>query len=295
MTDRATPVVLLATAASHPTLTSDDRVFADALTRRGVTARAAVWNDPTIDWRAPAVVVRSTWDYFLRPDEFRAWAARVAAGALLQNAFPVIAWNAHKEYLATLQGRGVAIIETVFIPAGSAVDLAALARERDWGAVVVKPAVSAAAYETRRFDSGDRALAQSHLDRLVGADAMVQPYLARLSAQGELSVIFIGGAVSHAVRRRSAFAADERMPGAARVVAPAAAPRFAERVLAEATAEIGDAAFRSRPLLYARVDLAEREPGEWLLLELELIEPSLFFNHAPEAAERMADLLLRAL
>jgi hypothetical protein len=287
--------VLLATAASHADLTSDDRLFAAALARRGAVARAAVWNDPAVDWRVQSVVVRSTWDYYRHPDEFLAWAARVAEGALLQNALPVISWNAHKEYLTRLHANGISIIETVFIPARRSVDLVVLARERGWGDVVIKPAVSAAAYETQRFDARDRIPAQIHLDRLVStADVMVQPYIPRLSEQGELSVIFIGGDVSHAVRRRSAFARDERMPRTVLEAAPPAAIRFAERVLGVAMTQIAVTSL-SGPLLYARVDLAEQDQGNWLLLELELIEPSLFFTHAPAAAERMADLLLKAL
>jgi hypothetical protein len=117
--------VLLATAASHADLSWDDRLFAAALARRGAVARAAVWNDPAVDWRVQSVVVRSTWDYYRHPDEFLAWAARVAEGALLQNALPVISWNAHKEYLTRLHANGISIIETVFIPARRSVGNAA--------------------------------------------------------------------------------------------------------------------------------------------------------------------------
>ena len=218
------PVVLLATSAALRDLTLDDRIFAAALVRRGVTARAAVWDDPEVDWSARSVVLRSTWDYFRRPTEFLSWAARVAAGALLQNPLPVITWNAHKRYLATLQKGGVPIIDTVFLSHGDTCDLAALAETRSWSDIVIKPAVSAAGHETKRFAADERAAAQSHVDRLLAAgDVMAQPYLAPLAERGELSVIFIGGRFSHGIRRRSAFSNDRSMPKEMREIPSAAA------------------------------------------------------------------------
>jgi hypothetical protein len=289
------PLVLLATSLALRDLTPDDRLFAVALARRGVMARAAVWDDPEVDWNAHSVVLRSTWDYFHRPTEFLSWAARVAAGALLQNPLPVITWNAHKHYLSALQQRGVPIIDTVFFSRGDSCNLAALAQARSWNDIVIKPAISAAGHETRCFGADERAAAQSHVNRLLAAgDVMVQPYLAPLAALGELSVIFIGGQFSHGIRRRSAFSNDRGMPKDARETPSAAAVRCAERVLAAAIIEMG-ASVTTPPLLYARVDLAEPSPGEWLLLELELIEPSLFFRQVPEAAEQMAELLVRRL
>ena len=295
MHDHEAPVVILATAAAYAELSPDDRHFAAALERRGLTARSGVWDDPSVDWTVTSVVVRSTWDYFLRPTEFLAWAARVSAGTLLQNPLPAIAWNAHKGYLAALQRRGFSIIETTFARHGETVDLAALARARRWGDVVIKPAISAAAHETRHFSAAQQSAAQSHLDRLLASgDVMVQPHFAPLAASGELSVIFIGEEVSHGVRRRSALSNDDRGPEAQSETPPPDACRFAERVLESALGDIGES-MRLQPLLYARVDIAERTAGDWVLLEIELIEPSLFFRYAPRAAEQMADVLLRRL
>lgn len=291
--DDARPVVLFATYAEQPGLTEDDQLFARALEHRGVDVRAAVWDDPAAAWSsAAAVVIRSTWDYHLRHADFLRWVDRVSAATTLHNDARVVHWNSHKRYLATLSQRGVRVIDTVFADTGSAVDLSDVARVHGWGDVVVKPAVSASAHETRRFDVNERADAQAHLDRLLAArDVMVQPHLAALAEHGELSLLFACGELTHAVRRRSALVDGHVMPKSAPAEAPAAALRCAERVL-EATGALTGVA--PNDLLYARVDLAAAV-DEYVLLELELIEPSLFLLHAPpNAANRFADGLRHA-
>jgi len=287
--DDARPVVLFATYAKQLGLTEDDQLFARALARRGVDVRAAVWDDPTAAWsNAAAVVIRSTWDYHLRRLAFLQWVERVSAATTLHNDARVVRWNSHKRYLATLAQRGVRVIDTVFADTGSSLDLSDVARAHGWGDVVVKPAVSASAHETRRFDAGERAAAQAHLDRLLATrDVMLQPHLAALAEQGELSLLFARGVFTHAVRRRSALVDGHVVPKSAPADAPAAALRCAARVL-EVTGTV--TGVTPNDLLYARVDLAAAG-DDYVLLELELIEPSLFLLHAPDAAERFAEAL----
>ena len=280
------PVVLFATYAGQLRLTEDDRLFAQALERRGVEVCAAVWDDPAAAWsNAAAVVIRSTWDYHLRRAEFLAWVDRVSRATTLHNDARVVKWNSHKGYLAALAARAVPVIDTVFANAGTSLDLSEVARAHGWRDIVVKPAVSASAHETRRFDVGERDEGQAHLDRLIATrDVMVQPHLSELAEQGELSLLFASGAFTHAVRRRSRLVDGHVMPKSAPANAPAIAVKSAERVLDAAAALTGVA---PNDLLYSRVDLAPAEDG-YLLLELELIEPSLFFAHVPEAADRFA-------
>jgi len=160
--------VLFATYGAQPGLTEDDQHFARALERRGVQVCAAAWDDPAAAWSsAAAVVIRSTWDYHLRRADFLAWVARVSAATTLYNDARAVRWNSHKRYLAEIARRGVPVIDTVFASVGSNLDLTAVAREHGWRDVVVKPAVSASAHETRRFDVPDRAEGQAHLDRLL--------------------------------------------------------------------------------------------------------------------------------
>ena len=288
--DDSWPLVLFATYRERPGLTEDDELFARALAGRGARVQAAVWNDAAVPWSsAAAVVIRSTWDYHLHRAAFLHWVDRVSGATTLHNEPHVVRWNSHKRYLASIAAHGVPVIDTVFADAGTSLDLGDVARAHGWRDVVVKPAVSAAAHETRRFAFGERAEGQAQLDRLLATrDVMVQPHLAALAEQGELSLLFARGRFTHAVRRRSAFVDGRVMPKSAAADAPAAAVRSAERVLEAAAALTGVA---PNDLLYSRVDLAPAGDG-YSLLELELIEPSLFLGHAPHAAKSYAEALL---
>src|SRR6185503_7806088 len=282
-------LVYFATYADQPEITDDDRVLAAALGRRAAAVRAAPWDDVSIAWsEAKAVIVRSTWDYHHRRAEFLGWTEHVAARTPLFNAPATIRWNSHKGYLADLAARDIPVIDTVFAEAGSATDVAAVAAQHRWNDLVIKPAVSASAHETVRFRSSEHDAAQAHLDRLLArGDAMLQPHLDVLGQRGELALMFIAGRFTHAVRRRSALAATTSMPRSAPAEAPASAIAFAERALEESAVLTG----ASEAALYARVDLAETPAHGHRLLELELIEPSLFFLHAAEAAESMAEAI----
>ena len=289
--DDAEPsLIIFATYAARPELTEDDQLFAHALERRGVRVRAAAWDDPAVAWSsAAAVVIRSTWDYHLRNAEFLDWVDRVAASVTLHNDARVVRWNSHKRYLDELAKRQIRVIDTVFADAGSRLDVDLIARAHGWADVVVKPAVSASAHETRRFIEAERDQAQAHLERLLRSrDVMVQPHLTALAERGELSLLYARGRFSHAVRRRSALVDAGAMAKSAAAAASNAARRFAYRVLAAASDAAG---IEPNDLLYARVDLAETGADSYQLLEVELVEPSLFLLHAPEAAEQFAEAL----
>jgi hypothetical protein len=177
-------------------------------------------------------------------------------------------------------------VPTALVRRGSGVTLAAIVAERGWRDVVVKPAVSASSFRTRRFRpdeqaAGGRFLAELSAER----DALVQPYLASVEDHGERALIQVDGELTHAVRKSPRFAGeDESVSAAAVPILPA------ERELARRTfATIG------WPVLYGRVDLAPGPAGEPLLMELELIEPSLFFAQGPLALERFVRACARLL
>ena len=119
----------------------------------------------------------------------------------MHNPTALVRWNMHKSYLVDLAGRGVPTVPTIVLPAGRRVDLGAL----PWPDVVVKPAVGASARMTVHTGRLAADAAQQHLDRLLdGEDAVVQPYLPSIADDGELSVVVIGGAPTHAVAKRPA-------------------------------------------------------------------------------------------
>ncbi len=254
-----------------------------------VDAEPASWDDPAVDWAAyDLVVIRSTWDYLLRREEFVAWTRRVPR---LLNPASVVGWNTDKIYLAELAGAGLPTVPTVFVRPGDPVDVPAA------GEFVVKPAVSAGALDTARYADDGAAAAESHVARLheAGRTAMIQPYVSAVDTHGETALLYIGGAYSHCVRKGPLLAPR----GAAEVEGlfreesiSARVPEPAERALAERVLQAVPGG--SDRLLYARVDVLPGPDGSPLLLELELTEPSLFLSHAPGAADRFATAIKAA-
>jgi glutathione synthase/RimK-type ligase-like ATP-grasp enzyme len=243
-----------------------------------------------VDWAALAVVmVRSTWDYWHRRSAFVAWARRVEASTALWNPAATIAWNTDKAYLRDLAAAGVPTVPTRWCDAGTAVDLPALLADAGWDEAVVKPAVSAGSWGTVRVRRDEAAGAQAHLDGLLArGDALVQPYLPAIEAEGETSVVMVDGALTHAVRKvpaRGDFRVQESF-GAAHVAVPLG-PEL--RALAEAALAWGAAGCR-----YGRVDVVAGPDGGPVVIELELTEPQLFLRHDRAAAERLADALAAA-
>jgi glutathione synthase/RimK-type ligase-like ATP-grasp enzyme len=277
--------IALVTCRRLPDLDPDDRPLADTLAARGHQVTNAIWDDPAIDWASFEIaMLRSPWDYHLRRAEFLAWAERTAAATRLLNPLDLVRWNSHKSYLLGLAERGAAVIPTAIVAAGSAVDVRATMAAHGWARAVLKPAVSADAWRTILVDEGTMADGQAHADALLAErDLMVQPYFASVEEPGERCLVHVDGRFSHAVRKRSHFLGGRHAGPEGLAVEAAADERDAAgQVLSLAGAE---------KALYARVDLARDADGRPCLMELELVEPTLFFAVAPEAAERMVDAL----
>jgi glutathione synthase/RimK-type ligase-like ATP-grasp enzyme len=281
--------VAFATWRGQPGLTSDDALAAEALRRRGHDVRPEAW-DAAVDWAAfDVVVVRSCWDYHRRPAEFVAWTrALESAGVRLLNPPAVVRWNHHKSYLRDLAARGVATVPTAWLARGEPADLARLLAERGWSEVVVKPAVSASAHETWLAWAGTAEADRTRLQALVASgDVLVQPLVPEVRTDGEWSLVFYGGRYSHALLKRPRdgdFRVQEELGGRAERREPP--PRLVEdaaRALAVAPA----------PCLYARVDGIERQE-RLVLMELELIEPVLYFAADATAPDRFAAALAEA-
>ena len=286
--------VALATYSGAPDLDADDAALVPALASRGLRAAAVRWDDERFEWSSVrACVIRSTWDYHERREEFVAWADRAGAATRLFNDAATVRWNTHKGYLRELEARGVSIVPTTWVAAGERADLGALLASRGWDDAVIKPAVSANARDTIRVrGGGDLARAQAHLDAIVGraldvgagagGDAMLQPYLASVETYGERSLIFFDGEFSHAIRKHPQLPLTSAaltsggtgaIGGEPSAEAEDSEVRFARDVLAAA----------QRETLYARVDIARSETGALALMELELTEPSLFLAKSPGA------------
>lgn len=269
-----------------PDLSADDRLAAAALESRGAAVEPAVWDDPAADWLAyDAVVVRSTWDYHHRPVEFLRWIERVeSAGARVWNPPSLLRWNLDKRYLAELGRRGVPVVPTHIVPQGSGRHLSAALAAAGWDDAVIKPAVSASAHETWRASRARAAADAERFAALVRAgDVLVQPYLDAIE-RGEWSLCFFGGRYSHAVLKRPRsgdFRVQSELGGEVVLADPdAAVVQRAEEIVA----------LLPTPWLYARVDACALD-GALVLMELELIEPTLFFHADPAAPVRFAEAL----
>lgn len=296
--------IALATAIAATGLDDDMPALLRACAGAGLHAQALAWDDPTVSWeRFDAVLLRSTWDYTERLPDFLDWCERVDRRTVLLNPLPVLRWNTDKHYLAELSACGLAVIPGSFVepdmePLPSL--QAFLASHAEASEFVVKPAVGAGSRDTQRYSRKHEFAAANHVGRLIdaGRSALLQPYLPSVDRDGETALLFFDGVFSHAIRKGPLLRPDEGATDAL-FAAEAITPRvpgedektLAGRVLAAMAEHLG----LDAPLPYARVDLIRDTDGAPRLLELELCEPSLFFDHAPGSAERFVALLAKRL
>jgi glutathione synthase/RimK-type ligase-like ATP-grasp enzyme len=282
---------VFATCADVRELTEDDRRARDGLVARGFRVDTAVWDDDDVPWAVyAAVVVRSCWDYHRKVDRFRDWLNTLDALEVpLYNDSALVRWNMDKRYLRSLAERGAAVVPTRFVEKSERADLGALLRGQGWPEAVVKPSISASAYDTWIASAESAEDSQLRLEEMLGrGGVLVQEFVPEIRTDGEWSLVFFGGTFSHAMRKRPRagdFRVQEEYGG--QVVAARPAPSLIE----DAAAILH---VLERECVYARVDGVARE-GRLLLMELELIEPYLYFAAATDAPSRFADEVVRRL
>jgi len=277
----------LATCAARPWIDPDDAHLAATLAQLGVPPTVCVWNDAQVDWSAfDLVLIRTIWDYHKHPAAFGQWLDRLdRLGVATLNDSRLLRWNSDKRYLFELARLGVATIPTR-LAHGS--ELARVLASMPGASVVVKPTISGGAWQTLRGEVGDDAFAASVAQLPTALDYLVQPYLPEIASAGEWSLLYFGGEYSHAVIKRPAagdYRVQDEHGGRSEPAVPDAATRAAAGRALAALAVAG----HDVPA-YARVD-GVVSGGRFVLMELELIEPSLFLAGQPQAAERFAHLL----
>jgi glutathione synthase/RimK-type ligase-like ATP-grasp enzyme len=253
------------------------RLFA-ALHDVGLSADLTIWDDDAVRWDDyELVVIRSTWDYPSRRAEFLEWAS---ARAHLENPLSIVEYSSDKHYLADLEAHGLAIIPSHFCAVGETPEFFV-------GDFVVKPCVGAGSLSVERYHEGDEEAATRHVETLhaQGRDVLIQPYIHSVDTIGERAMIFIDGGFSHAMTKgpmlnvaqsdRDFLFRREQMSAA---LAEADAILCATEVLE--TMSLSD-------LLYARVDLVATIQG-WLVMEVELVESSLYLTFDDQAAGKLA-------
>jgi hypothetical protein len=291
--------VAIATFSAVPKEFTDDLRIVEALTGRGIEASPVAWDDPDAGWSAfDAVVIRSTWDYAQRQQEFLRWCDSV--GPALHNSAALVRWNSDKRYLGDFAAAGIPVVETDFVAPGE--EIAPLT-----GEVVIKPAISAGGRDSGRFGTSAHDLAHGLIEEIhaSGRTAMVQPFHSTVDSVGETAVLCIDGEPAHTLRKHAVLRPDEVAPvrddalGAAEVmydpelVVPGEADEdelaLARRVVSEVSRR-----FDYLPL-YARVDMIRDPAGEPILLELEAIEPNFYLDQVPGTTERVAEAIVKRL
>jgi O-ureido-D-serine cyclo-ligase len=308
VTERNSSVTRIGLVSATGALALDEDMppLVEAVRRAGALVETPCWDDAGVDWsRYDVAVLRSTWNYVDRIDDFVAWARRCARETRLLNTPDVVAWNTDKHYLVELAAAGIGVVPTRFVEPGAAtgVELQAflaggagaftVGATTEFAEFVIKPSIGAGSRDAARYPRADAAAAHAHLARLVESErrsAMLQPYLDRVDLAGETGLVYLGGQASHAIRKGAIL-----RPGSDLVAGLFAPEQISVRQPEPDEARLAARAYAAIPFdapLYARIDMIRDGQGAPVVLELELTEPSLFLAQAPGSADRLARALL---
>ncbi len=267
----------------------DDDLVKGPLGRRGWQVQDVAWDAAGVDWDAfDMVVIRSTWDYQHQLDPFLDVLQEIEnSSAMLLNPMETVKWNACKDYLFALQAAGVPLVPTCHLHSPSLDDVLAAGRSLGAAQLIIKPLIGANASETFRWNDTDTKREWQNVGQVFSnRSCLVQPFLSNIICEGEYSLIYFNGQFSHSVLKTvqaGDFRVQEEHGGGVVPIPQPPAP------LLEAGARVIHSI--SDDPLYARVDLVRSETDSFLLMELELIEPSLYFRFDDRAASRFAEAI----
>lgn len=286
--------IAFATDRENPTIFDSNELLVPLLKKAGFHCAPAVWDDPSVDWsQFSGTLIRSTWDYWKDAPAFLKWIKDLEAmGQWVFNSSTLIQWNLQKTYLKELEKKGVRTLPTLWGEAQTLGELLALAQKAHSEKVVIKPTFSCNAHRTLVLKvEGDSLIPQfeqESLQSVLNTPLMIQPFFPEVMEEGEWSLLYYGGEFSHGFLKRpkaGEFRVQERFGGESLAqLLPAGARAFADHVMQK---------LQDSPL-YARVDLLRRGK-DFYLMELEMIEPSLYFNLEDEAPARFVEVLLKAI
>lgn len=263
---------------------SRDLIFA-AGKKRGIEFEVVYWDEMELPQRGfDLAVIRTTWDYHERVDQFLATLeSHERNGLPVLNSAQVVRWNMRKTYLQEL---GPSAIETVWTGKPDAHVVSQAFDTLDAAEVVLKPQVGGGSIRTVRLKRN----AWSEADLIDGPidEAMIQPYLRSIETEGERSLFWFGGEYSHAIRK---------VPASGNWLANVSGAHFVAEAPPTSAMDAAEAARARSPkdLLYVRIDLVLGDDGAWRVIEIEAIEPYLFFDFAPDAADVFVGAIARVL
>lgn len=271
--------IALATCERLPLLDAADRPLIEVFKKRKVEAVPVAWNDIDTNWNDfEAVIIRNTWDYYLQYQNFTNWLQSLHNQRIsVYNPLELIFWNIHKFYLKGLSQKGIKIIPSFFV------DREVQEVSLPWRQLVIKPAVSAGSFKTHKISREELELE----DLKQAGEWLIQPFIPEIESNGEVSLIFIQGDFSHAVKKtpkEGDFKVQKQYGGNYQVYTPTELTLIqAENVLKSIP--------NHEKLLFARIDGIVIDEI-FYLMEVELIEPDLYFNLVPEARDRFVDAFL---
>ena len=281
----------LVTCREFPGLTEDDQLLIPAFKERKIVAKPVIWNDgPLHPNEYDLLIIRSPWDYYLSTAEYIAWMNKVsAAGYKILNKPEVIKKNLHKSYIKELQRRGVLTADTMFIPKKSILKLEEVFERKRFKKIVIKPAISAGAFETHLVAREEAEIFNPVAARILEyADLMIQDYIEEVETEGEYSLIFFNGEFSHAVIKKAQpgeFRTQPEYGGTIEPVKPSAD-------LIDIAYDINDSL--GVDTLYSRVD-GIMSKDEFKLIELEMFEPRLYFAQNEKSVKRFVEAVIERI
>lgn len=274
----------------------DSAVLIHALKMRGIKGKSVNWDDPTIDWTKPDLcIIKSASNYIFDPKKFQNWAKSVEKTTPLWNTRKLIQWNQDKHYLKDLEKKGIPMPPSIFVSKSTSEDPHDILQSSNWDEIVIKPTIACGSFGLQRFKS-DSVEAEQYLVKLTKAgyiqellgetismppcDAIIQPYLPEIM-NGEVSVFYYGNKFSHSVLKR-AKQNDFRAH-------PIWGASVEKHIPSIEEYDVCDAIFDAIGMTeYVRIDLVNTSNGP-LIIEVELIEPFMFFDLFPDKAENFVD------
>ena len=283
-------IIALLTCTKWPQLTAADQLLIPELEKHGLRAEAAIWDDNAVNWAKYNVLIfRNTWDYYEKEEQFNHWLDKIKAlGIKTLNSLEIIRQNKHKFYLRELQNQGIKIIPTIFIESTNDLNLPAVLPP-DWDKAVIKPAFSAGSYNTQVFEA-------KHVEQINTVyqpiakkkDLLLQKFIPEIQTHGETSFVFFNKKFSHCINKKPKdgdFRVQVQFGGKYTAIHP-------DPALIEKAKQILDTF--SEPLLYARVDgIAIND--DLLLMEIECIEPDLYFDLCEGSMQRFVSSILELI
>ncbi len=282
--------VALLTCQKLPNLLETDQLLIPELAKHNIQAEAAIWDDPTINWLSyDLLIFRNTWDYYEKQLEFDSWLSYIdKLGIRTLNSISIINQNKHKFYLRELEKQGFTILPTVFIDKTENLNLSEII-PNNWKKAVIKPAYSAGSYQTSVFEVSDiQKTNQKYQPIAAEKELLLQQFMPEIQTLGETSFIFFNKKYSHAVNKKPVegeFRIQSQFGGIYTLSNP-------EQAIIDQAAAI--VATFEADLLYARVD-GILINNKLHLMEIECIEPDLYFNLEEGSISTFVDAILELI